>query len=65
METRVNCKVQMQVKKDKLGGYEESRFVLGHCHPPTVPHKRFMLRSHRYVPKSTKRQINAYDSANI
>ena len=47
METRVNCKAQMQVKRDKLGGYEVSIFVPGHCHPPTTPHKRFILRSHR------------------
>eukprot|EP00268_Persea_americana_P063639 TRINITY_DN8278_c0_g1_i1.p1 TRINITY_DN8278_c0_g1~~TRINITY_DN8278_c0_g1_i1.p1 ORF type:complete len:130 (+),score=15.31 TRINITY_DN8278_c0_g1_i1:950-1339(+) len=65
METRVNCKAQMQVKKDKSCGYEVSIFVPGHCHPPTTPCKRFMLRSHRFVPESTKQQINTYDSANL
>ena len=55
----------MQVKKDKSGGYEVSKFVTGHCHPPTTPHKRFMLRSHRCVPETTKQQINTYDTANI
>lgn len=53
-ETQVNCTTQMQVKNEKLGGYEVSKFVPGHCPPPTTHHKRFILRSHRIVPKSMK-----------
>lgn len=30
METRVNCKAQMQMKKDKSSGYEVSKFAPGH-----------------------------------
>ena len=65
METGENCKAQLQIKKDQLGGYLVSKFVLEHSHAPATPHKRFMLISHRGVPKSKKQLINTLDYANI
>ena len=65
METRENCKAQLQIKKDQAGGYIVSKFVPEHSHAPTTPRKRFMLRSYRGVPESKKQLINTLDSANI
>ncbi|RWR80203.1 protein FAR1-RELATED SEQUENCE 5-like protein [Cinnamomum micranthum f. kanehirae] len=65
MQTRFDCKAQLQVKIDKSGGYVVSKFVPQHSHAPTTPSKRLMLRSRRQVPESKRQIINTYDSANV
>eukprot|EP00268_Persea_americana_P039939 TRINITY_DN3957_c1_g1_i5.p1 TRINITY_DN3957_c1_g1~~TRINITY_DN3957_c1_g1_i5.p1 ORF type:complete len:268 (+),score=38.22 TRINITY_DN3957_c1_g1_i5:522-1325(+) len=64
-DTRENCGVELQVRRNADGQWVVCKFVIGHSHILSSPRKAHMLRSHRSVIEPKKILIDSLSAANI